>query len=63
LLAPSPSRNGEGDQPQAGGGDPASLIAFAEAEAGMAEMSGKFREKGSEVYVAAETLLQGATDG
>jgi len=46
----SPSLLGEGDhsaQPNGGG----AASALAEAEAGMAEMSGKFREKGGELYL------------
>jgi phosphomethylpyrimidine synthase len=46
----SPAFAGEGDQPQAGGG---AASAAAEAEAGMAEMSEKFREKGGEIYLPA----------
>ncbi len=44
----NPPRDGEGDQPQAGGGGSAE-----EAEAGMAEMSERFREKGGEIYLPA----------
>jgi phosphomethylpyrimidine synthase len=48
FLAATPSRNGEGDHAQHGGGG------YAEgAEAGMAEMSEKFREKGGEIYLPA----------
>jgi phosphomethylpyrimidine synthase len=47
----NPPRDGEGDQPQAGGGGPA--LEPNEAEAGMAEMSEKFREKGGEIYLPA----------
>ena len=46
----NPPRHGEGDQPQAGGGGPA---AIAEAEEGMQQMSEKFREIGSELYIGA----------
>jgi phosphomethylpyrimidine synthase len=46
----NPPRNGEGDHPKDGGGAPATL---ADAEAGMAEMSERFREVGSELYVGA----------
>jgi phosphomethylpyrimidine synthase len=59
----NPPRDGEGDQLQAGGGGPApapallpadlSAEASAKAEAGMAEMSEKFREKGGEIYLPA----------
>jgi phosphomethylpyrimidine synthase len=61
FLAANPPRNGEGDQPKAGGGagtilaeeiDP-SAEASAQAEAGMAQMSEKFRELGSEIYLGA----------
>jgi len=44
----TPPRNGEGDHAQHGGGG-----SVQDAEAGMAEMSDKFREKGSEIYVPA----------
>jgi len=52
----NPPRDGEGDQPQAGGGGPAiePLIVAKEAEQGMAEMSERFREKGGEIYLPAE---------
>jgi phosphomethylpyrimidine synthase len=46
----SPAFAGEGDQPQAGGG---AASAAAEAEAGMAQMSERFREKGGEIYLPA----------
>ncbi len=52
LAAQTPPRHGEGDQPQAGGGGVP--LDATTAEAGMAEMSEKFREKGSEVYLPAE---------
>ena len=45
FLAANPARHGEGDHAQHGGG--------ASAEAGMAEMSEKFREKGGEIYLPA----------
>jgi phosphomethylpyrimidine synthase len=50
FPATNPPRNGEGDRsPQAnGGGGP-----LQDAEAGMAEMSEKFREKGGEIYLPA----------
>jgi phosphomethylpyrimidine synthase len=48
--APTPPRRGVGAPPQLGGGPPATL---ADAEAGMAEMSERFREVGSELYVGA----------
>jgi phosphomethylpyrimidine synthase len=51
FLAANPPRDGEGDQPEAGGGGPEPLLAPEEAEAGMAEMSEKFREKGGEIYL------------
>jgi phosphomethylpyrimidine synthase len=44
----SPPRDGEGDRAQHGGGGSAQ-----DAEAGMAEMSEKFREKGGEIYLPA----------
>jgi len=50
FLAANPPRDGEGDQPQAGGGGP---LQHAEVQAGMAEMSEKFREKGGEIYLPA----------
>ena len=54
LAAQNPPRNGEGDQPQAGGGVEAPTPeALAEAEAGMAEMSKVFRDTGSELYMGA----------
>ena len=52
FLAANPPRNGEGDQPQAGGGG--SPLDAASAEAGMQEMSEKFREKGGEIYLPAK---------
>jgi phosphomethylpyrimidine synthase len=52
FLEANPPRNGEGDQPKAGGGGPTEK-AQTEAEAGMAEMSEKFREKGGEIYLPA----------
>ena len=57
FLAANPPRNGEGDhsaQPNGGG----AAWAEAEAEAGMAEMSEKFREKGSELYIRASAREQ-----
>jgi phosphomethylpyrimidine synthase len=48
FLAANPPRDGEGDQPKAGGGG-----SVQDAEAGMAEMSEKFREKGGEIYLPA----------
>ncbi len=53
FVAANPPRNGEGDHAQHGGGAQAPL-ADADAEAGMAEMSEKFREEGGEIYVPAE---------
>ena len=50
FLASDPPRNEKGDHAQHGGGgspDPAAI------EAGMAEMSEKFREKGGEIYLPA----------
>jgi phosphomethylpyrimidine synthase len=51
----NPPPPGEGDHPRTrsgdGGGAPATL---ADAEAGMAEMSEKFREEGGEIYLPAE---------
>ncbi len=44
----SPAFAGEGDRPKDGGGAP---FAEAEAEAGMAEMSERFRMRGGELYV------------
>jgi phosphomethylpyrimidine synthase len=49
FLAANPPRDGEGDQAKAGGGGPEQ-----DAEAGMAQMSEKFREKGGEIYLRAE---------
>ncbi len=50
----NPPRNAEGDQPEpqaeAGGGGPAMELTPAETEAGMVEMSEKFRELGSKIY-------------
>jgi phosphomethylpyrimidine synthase len=46
----SPAFAGEGDHPKGGGG---AGTAAADAEAGMAEMSEKFREKGGEIYLPA----------
>jgi phosphomethylpyrimidine synthase len=46
----SPAFAGEGDHAKHGGG---AASALAEAEAGMAEMSEKFREKGGEIYLPA----------
>jgi phosphomethylpyrimidine synthase len=46
----NPPRDGEGDQPQAGGGDPSP----AEAQEGMAEMSKRFHEEGGDLYVPAD---------
>jgi phosphomethylpyrimidine synthase len=50
LAAQNPPRNGEGDHSAApnGGG-----VSEADAEAGMAEMSEKFKEKGGEIYLPA----------
>jgi phosphomethylpyrimidine synthase len=48
FLEANPPRHGEGDQPKAGGGGPEQ-----DAEAGMAQMSEKFREKGGEIYLPA----------
>jgi phosphomethylpyrimidine synthase len=45
----SPSSLGEGDRAKHGGGD----VSEADAEAGMAHMSEKFRETGSELYMGA----------
>jgi phosphomethylpyrimidine synthase len=59
----NPPRNGEGDHsplPANGGGAAAlaaedlSAEASAQAEAGMAEMSEKFREQGGEIYLPAK---------
>jgi len=52
FVAAQPPRHGEGDHAPHGGGE-APLDAIA-AEAGMAEMSERFREKGGEVYLPAE---------
>ncbi|MFA6220024.1 MAG: phosphomethylpyrimidine synthase ThiC [Erythrobacter sp.] len=49
----NPPRNGEGDHPQDRGGAQAADPDLAEAEAGMAQMSEKFRETGSELYIGA----------
>jgi phosphomethylpyrimidine synthase len=50
FLAANPSPPvGEGDSPQASG----VRGGLGEAEAGMAEMSEKFREKGGEIYLPA----------
>jgi phosphomethylpyrimidine synthase len=50
----SPAFAGEGDQLQAGGGAGTALdLTSHDAEAGMAEMSEKFREKGGEIYLPA----------
>ncbi|MCX8474262.1 MAG: phosphomethylpyrimidine synthase ThiC [Sphingomonas sp.] len=49
LAAQNPPRNGEGDQPQAGGGG--SPLDEASAEEGMAAMSRVFKETGSELYM------------
>ncbi|MEA3014417.1 MAG: phosphomethylpyrimidine synthase [Sphingomonadales bacterium] len=52
FLAANPPRDGEGDhsaEPNGGG----AASARADAEAGMAEMSEKFREKGGEIYLPA----------
>jgi phosphomethylpyrimidine synthase len=58
----SPAFAGEGDRAQHGeggeerslsGGQGSTATGEAEAEAGMAEMSEKFREKGSEIYLPA----------
>ncbi len=51
FLAAIPPRNGEGDQPQAGGGG--EPLDAASMEAGMKEMSEIFRETGSELYMGA----------
>jgi phosphomethylpyrimidine synthase len=47
----NPPPAGEGDHPQDGGGAPS--VDPALAEAGMAEMSERFRETGSELYMGA----------
>jgi phosphomethylpyrimidine synthase len=53
-VLPVAAGDGEGDQPQAGGGvGAAPELDPIEAEAGMAEMSEKFREKGGEIYLPA----------
>jgi phosphomethylpyrimidine synthase len=49
FVAAVPLRNGEGDHPQDGGVAQADL----DAEAGMAEMSDMFKEKGGEIYLPA----------
>jgi phosphomethylpyrimidine synthase len=46
----SPSLLGEGDHPEGGGG---AASAPADAETGMAEMSKRFHDEGSEIYVPA----------
>jgi phosphomethylpyrimidine synthase len=51
FVAANPPRNGEGDHAQHGGG--AAAIDATYAEAGMAEMSEVFRERGGEVYLPA----------
>jgi phosphomethylpyrimidine synthase len=48
FLEANPPRDGEGDHAQHGGGGSGQ-----DAEAGMAEMSSKFREKGGEIYLPA----------
>jgi phosphomethylpyrimidine synthase len=49
-----PPRNGEGDRAKRGGGaGTAPDLTLQDAEAGMAEMSEKFREKGGEIYLPA----------
>jgi phosphomethylpyrimidine synthase len=50
FLASNPPRNGEGDHAKHGGG---AVATEEEAEAGMQEMSEKFREKGGEIYLPA----------
>ena len=52
FLASNPPPRGEGDHAQHGGGG--SVLAPEEAEAGMAEMSEVFREKGGEIYLPAK---------
>ena len=47
----NPPRNGEGDHAKHGGGGP--RLDAADAEAGMAAMSEKYRETGSELYIGA----------
>jgi phosphomethylpyrimidine synthase len=50
----NPPRNGEGDHsPLSANGGGAAALAAEEAEAGMAQMSEKFREKGGEIYLPA----------
>lgn len=49
LASSNPPRNGEGDQPQAGGGGPA--LDEAAAEEGMAAMSQLYNETGRELYM------------
>jgi phosphomethylpyrimidine synthase len=51
AATPIPPRNGEGDHAKHGGG--AAPLGAEEAEAGMAHMSEKFRETGSELYMGA----------
>ncbi|WP_375272872.1 phosphomethylpyrimidine synthase ThiC [Sphingomonas sp.] len=52
FVAAQPPRHGQGDHaPHGGGGTPLDATA---AEAGMAEMSERFKEKGGEVYLPAE---------
>jgi phosphomethylpyrimidine synthase len=56
ATSSSPGLLGEGDHsplPANGGGAAALAAEEAEAEAGMAEMSEKFREKGGEIYLPA----------
>jgi phosphomethylpyrimidine synthase len=50
FIASNPPRNGEGDHVKHGGG---AAPTEEEAEAGMQEMSEKFREKGGEIYLPA----------
>ena len=50
----NPPRDGEGDHsPLSANGGGAAALAAEEAEAGMAQMSEKFREKGGEIYLPA----------
>jgi phosphomethylpyrimidine synthase len=54
----NPPRNGEGDQPQDGGG----ALPQLDADQGMAEMSKRFHDEGGELYVpAAERPNHGET--